>query len=236
MKNSTIVELMKEITRRLCFDLKENEIICPDCGGLHWVPKIINGKEILERCQTCYTGKVYKCHHCGKLNSTNACNCDEYYKASREIRKKKEIERRELAFEKADKVKFEDYKGYGVFIGDKLFSADDEDAIIEALVEEIQEGVEPSKYFFGTTPDTFGVDIENYIYEQADDFCEDGPSSLDFKAEKFKQGIKLLDEWLTEQNLTVYYEDETVAVLMDSLIEKAKAYVHEWANLECWEE
>lgn len=227
MKSSTIAELMKEITGRLCFDLKENEIICPDCEGLHWVHKVINGNEVLERCQTCHTGKVYKCFHCGKLNSTNACNCDGYYKASSEKRDEQERERKKLVFEKADKVKFEDYKGYGIFIGDDLFSTDDEDGIIEQLIEEIKEGLEPSKYFFGSTPDTFSLDIEDHIYDSANDFCEDGASHFDFKSEKFKQGIELLEEWLKEGNLTVYYEDETTAVLMDSLIEKAMKIIKE---------
>lgn len=227
MKNSTIAELMKEITGRLCFDLKENEIICPDCGGLHWVPKIINGNEVLERCQTCHTGKLYKCPYCEKLNNCGACNCNGHYKASREMRDKEEVERKKLTFEKATKIKFEDYKGYGIFIGDTLFSTDDEDGIIEQLIEEIKEGLEPSKYFFGTTPDAFHFDIEDSIYDSANDFCEDGASYLHFKEKKFKKGIKLLNRWLKEGNLTVYYEDETTAVLMGSLIEKAMKIIKE---------
>lgn len=72
---------------------KENEALCPHCGGTGWM--IDKEKGLLESCSHCYSGVVRLCEHCGNpLNRYGQCKDKECRNKEKILKEQeKELER-----------------------------------------------------------------------------------------------------------------------------------------------
>lgn len=219
----TMPELMNKLTSRLKIPLDNNEIVCPTCKGLRMVYKQVNEDEgYIEQCRDCYNGKLYVCPYCGKANNTDSCNCEESSKR-KELKWKEEQHKKNLQlFEKAKKIKFNDYKGYFI-INERVVDSDD---VSDWLYELIQNNEEIPEYLWATTSEPcLSLDLQDIIQEQSDDNgYEDMYNNLDTSDENLQKSQEYLDKWYKKQGdrINVYTEDYSKAILLDDVIKEIR--------------
>lgn len=223
MEEST-QNLINELANRLIIPLQDNEEICPTCHGLRFVFKQEGDKGYIESCSDCYNGKVYRCKHCGKYNKTNYCNCDKAREESHLEFNKKQREKEQKMFEKARKIKFNDYNGY-LFIPDYEDRVYNGDEVYDWLCDKIKynklSDEELPSYLWSTSPEpVFDVNLEDIIHDKCEDGYEDMDSFLNTNDEDFKLSQKYLDKWYKKQGdaVNTYYENYDIAVLLADVV------------------
>lgn len=226
-ERKTTQELMNETTDRLIIPLEDNEVVCPTCRGLRMIYKQVGDKGYIETCKDCYNGKLYVCEHCGKQNKTDHCDCrDAQHERDVEFNLKQSKKEQQL-FEKAKKVKFNDYNGYFILDGDEHIK--DSDEIYDWLYDEIRyehaNDEDLPKYLWAASPEpVFSLDLQDIIYDKCEDGYEDMYSHLDMNSEDLQKAQEYLDKWYKKQgdSVNTYSEDNTVAVLLDNVIKEIR--------------
>jgi hypothetical protein len=213
-------ELMNQLTDKLILDLKENERLCPTCKGLRFILVERGNHSYIENCRDCHTGKVYVCKHCGNTSPTRHCDCEGVENERRLEEKQKELER----FNKAEKIKFNDYDGMFIFDEGHVL---DKESFYNKIYDLIYYSEKYPTYIYATEKEyvSIGVDLIEEITNRCNDNgYEDMDSYVDFDNDKLTQAQNLIDEWVGEQESVsyVYYEDHRKVVLLDKLIEEIK--------------
>jgi hypothetical protein len=171
---------------------------CGECGVLYGGTRDKNGEELAEKC--C---KPYLCA-CG-------ADCGKHWTACKACRDAKELEKEKKRFEKAKKVPFAEYTGFGCFDPktDKFYEE------IEYLTDhyedgdDCEEGETPPKYAWGTTEVRPRYDADYVIEHISQDMFEDYPDSV-----VDPEGLqKFLDEWCARQPSS-YELDYSTAILL----------------------
>lgn len=220
-------ELFNELTDRLIIPLKDNEIVCPTCKGLRFTYKQTNDKEgYIQTCSSCYNGKLYVCKHCGKSNKTDHCNCDKSNNERNIKFNQEQAKKEQVAFTKATKIKFKDYDGYFMLDDERVKSYDEiYDWLYDKIKYENLSDEELPKFLWGTKAESvFDLDIYDIILNKCEDGYEDMYSCLDTEDSDLEMAQVYLDNWYKRQgdSVNVYYEDYSVAVLLDDLIKEIR--------------
>lgn len=228
-------ELFNEITERLIIPLEECEKVCPTCKGLKLIYKQVNDEEgSVESCPDCYNGKHHICKYCGSSNKTNHCSCGESQK-QRELEKDKiYLEKEQKLFEKAKKIKFNDYEGF--IILDDSNIAQNVDCVFDWLYDKIKYDnlldEELPKYLWGTKSESvLDLNLKDIISLQCeDDGYDDMYSYLDTNDEDLTKAQEHLDKWYKKQgdNVNIYYRDYTTAILLDEVIKQIKEDIEDF--------
>ena len=184
-------------------EFKDTDIVCEHCSGLGFIPENLLIGEI-EACKKCNgTGIGAYLGECGKMHETTGAFC---YKCF-EIKNEKE---EQTLYEKAKKVKPENYKGYVVGMHDCI-----ED--IEDFLEDYRDNFDEDypEWVFGTRVDyKLGFDLIDSIGNEIND-CgyEDMIQDVNMDSGKLEKAQKLIDEWIEEEKSnTSYCEDTNVVV------------------------
>lgn len=227
MSNLSTQELMDELKSKIILNLNDNETPCSKCNGLQFI--YVQEGEIgyIKNCNRCYNGKQYICNHCGKSNKTDRCDCKKAEQERRDIFNNKESERDKELFDKATKIKFNDYEGKFILPNSDFIQ--DSDGVYEWLYNEIkcQEKSyrELPKYLWSTKAESvFNLELKEIISDKCDDGYEDMYSNLDTNDEDLIKAQEYIDKWYEKQGdmVNTYYEDYTCAVLLDDLIEESR--------------
>jgi len=234
-KKLSMEELMSDLTDRLKLTVDSNEKLCPVCHGLRFIyTKNNNGDGgYIRNCRNCNSGKVYVCKHCGVENKSDYCNCEKSTKERDNAHKAKESKIRQERYEKANKVKFKDYKGY--FFNDSEDGMIDSDEFEDNLYYKIKDKEDYPTWVFGTTPEKcFSVDIRDIISNECADVGYDDMSScIDMGSELLTQAQDLINKWeeLEGDRLNVYYTDYNTAIELDELIKEIKKQIGKESKL-----
>lgn len=236
LNERTTQELFTELTSKLIIKLEDNEILCPTCKGLRFTYRQQGENGYISNCTDCYNGKVYKCKYCGKTNKTDRCECKEAYKERNDIFNAKEQAKEKELFEKAKKVKFADYEGKFLLSGSDFVECSD--SVYEWLYDKvIDEGItyeDLPKYLWSTKAESvFSLDIDDIIQNECESGYEDMYSCLDTNDENLTKAQEYLNKWCENQgdSLNIYYEDYSIAVLLDDLIEELKRDIEKEFNI-----
>jgi len=178
------------------------------------------------------------CQYCGKANKTNHCDCKEFQENRRKqldkIQQEKELE----LFDKAKKIKFKDYDGKFILNeGDFVKDSDDvEEWIYDKIVYDKLSDEELPKYLWGTQTElVFDLHIRDVISDKCEDGYDDMYNCLNTNDEDLDKAQEYLDKWYKKQgdNINIYYENHSVAVLLDDLIKEIRNGIEkEKANRE----
>lgn len=222
MSELSTKELFMKLQNKLIIDLKENEVLCPECKGLRFVLVESNEKAYIESCKRCYTGKLYICKYCGELYKSQ-CNCKEYHNARHEEFRLKQTQKDFEAYQKAEKIHYKDYDGKFILDDDDYIK--DIDDVAEWIYDKLSEGEEVPEYLWATiaTPH-FSIDLKDVISDKCEDGYEDMYSHLDIKSPLISQAQDLINQWEKDQGESLYIYTETYkkAVIIKDLIEEIK--------------
>jgi RecJ-like exonuclease len=162
---------------------KGHVIVCNHCKGLGIIAEsLLKGKR--EHCNKCGgSGYTHYLGECGEMHETTGAFC---YKCF-EIKNEKE---EQTLYEKAKKVKPENYKGYVVGMHDCI-----ED--IEDFLEDYRDNFDEDypKWIFGTKVDyELGFDLIDSIENQINDYgYEDMIQDVNTDSEKLEKAKKFKD-------------------------------------------
>jgi hypothetical protein len=217
-------ELMSELQDKLIMSLETNEVKCPECKGLRFVLVENGDKGYIESCRRCHTGKLYICKHCGKSYNSQ-CDC----KASAEDRHNEfmiqQAEKEHANYTKAEKIAFEDYKGYFIIDEDHVKDKDD---IMEWIKERLLDGEDVPDYLWETEPErVFSLDLRDIISDKCENGYEDMYSCLDTESTLLDKAQELIDKWDKEQgnSLNVYFESSRRAVIIKPVVDKIRSEI-----------
>jgi hypothetical protein len=123
-------------------------------------------------------------------------------------RDKKGSEKLQLAFDKANKVSYQDY-------GDKpVVHCDDFYESIESLVDHLWcDGVEIPPWVWGCYEVQLKLDGDSLLENALEDFHEEAGDDISQQARDALQ--KMLDDWCENQGVTMFCEDPKTVVLLD---------------------
>ena len=227
MSNLSTQELMDELKSKIILKLEDNEIACPNCNGLQFTYTQNKNSGIIRNCTSCFGGKLFTCKYCGKNNKTDHCNCEKSEQERNNILNNKESERQLELFNKATKIKFDDYEGR--FILESNDFVQDADGIYEWLYDEIkyQEKTDEElpKFIWSTQAvPVFNLDLDEIILDKTEDGYDDMYDNLDMCDDNLIQAQEYLDKWYKNQGdmVNTYEEDYSVAVLLDDLIKEIR--------------
>jgi hypothetical protein len=215
-------KLFPETTERT---LKDNHKWCDKCNGLGFARKEI----YIEFCNNCRgSGQIELCSKgCGRERKSG------YYTVCETCLNKSDtedkIKREKESFDKAQKIKFEDYDG--MFIdGERAIDKDD---FADNLYYKIKDGEDYLNYIYGTVKQpVMSIDIRDVIYNACDDGYEDMLDQLDYNGvEKIQE---LIDKWIEDQGESNYVYNETskIVVLLDDLITEIKEQIEKEKKLK----
>ena len=213
-------QLIKMLQKKLILNLRENEVVCPTCKGLNFVLTQEEKSAYIEKCKTCYTGKLYACPFCGKQSKTGYCDCEGVQKQRESEYQKKKLE----LFEKAEKISYEDYDGYLALDSDEELSKKDylEDWINNMLFEEM----EVPEFLWAYKPvQIIDIDLTDIILRQIEDDGYEGMTdNLHLGSPLLEQAQGLIKKWQEEQGdfLNAYHEDRSSAVVIKDLVDKVR--------------
>lgn len=223
MSTITTRQLFSQIQEKLIIDLKDDEMLCPDCKGLRFKYIENNGMGYIKSCRRCYTGVLNKCKYCGKGN-TSWCNCREAYNERdneyRTNQAKKEFE----AYQKAEKIHYKDYGGKFWIESYSSYIIDIDD-VAEWIHEKLSDNEEVPEYLWALKAERhFSIDLQDVISNKCEDGYEEMYSHLNTDSPLLAEAQKLIDQWEKEQgdSLCVYYEDYKKAVIIKDLIEEVR--------------
>jgi hypothetical protein len=212
-KKISWADRVKELFPDEVVELPKGAAWCNDCKSTGLVRSYGN---TLLQCNKCGgRGYILPCSECGEKPK------DSWHSVCLDCKKKLDKQRKEEQFNKAEKIKYEDYDGE-FFVSDYSEEVMDEDSFEEMLWELLEEGRELPKYVFAPSIDTplLGRDLYDFV----DSLCEDGYEEmyehLDTKSlnpinEHFKS-------WVKDQgsNGNVYWDGTKTVILLDDLIKK----------------
>lgn len=222
MKNKMSTrELYSQLQDKLIIDLNENEILCPECKGLHFALVEKGYRGYIESCRRCYTGKLYVCKHCGKANKTDHCDCREAQN-ERSNKFRCEQARKDFeAYQKAEKIHYKDYDGKFIIEGSEYIK--DIDDVAEWIYEQLIDGNDVPEYLWVTksTPH-FSIDLLDVIYDKCEDGYEEMYEHLNTSSNLIVEAQELIEKWEKEQgeSLNIYYEDNSKAIIIKDLIKE----------------
>lgn len=200
-------KLFPETTIR---ELKPNHIWCDKCNGVGFSRNGI----YIEFCTKCHgKGQIELCvEGCGKLPYNYYTVCEECKnKKQKEDQARKEKE----CFEKATKIKFNDYDG--MFVDNEIVISKEDFA--DNLYYKVLDGDDYPNYVYGTKKQAvIKIDFQDIIHSACEDGYEDMEDRIDYTGVNEIQDK--IDKWIEKQgdyNYS-YSEDYKVIVLLDDLI------------------
>jgi len=221
-------ELYSQLQDRLVINLDENEILCPECKGLHFAFVEKGDTGFIETCRCCYIGKLFVCKHCGKTNKTDHCNCKEAQEERSNKFRCEQVQKDYERYQKAEKIHYKDYDGKFI-IKDSEYIKDIDD-VAEWIYEQIIEGNDIPEYLWATesTPH-FSIDLLDVIYNKCEDGYEEMYEYLNTSSHLIVEAQELIDKWEKEQgeSLCIYCEDYTKAVIIKDLIEEIRKEIED---------
>jgi hypothetical protein len=122
-------------------------------------------------------------------------------------------------YDKAEKIKYDEYKDNDsrFLINDRVVESDDFE---DWLYEQIVDGEDYPKWVWGVKKElAFNIDIQDIVYNACEDGYEDMSENLNFDTLKPIQ--EQIDKWIEQQGDSIYnyYEDYSIVVELDELIE-----------------
>jgi hypothetical protein len=221
MENISTRELFSQLQNKLIIDLKENEMLCPECKGLRFVLVENNGKGYIESCRRCYTGKLYVCKHCGKGNRTDHCDCKEAQQERDYNFHLKQAQKNAEAYQKAEKINYKDYDGYYIFDSNECLKTQED--LEEWIYDRLSEGEDVPEFLWAVegTPH-FSIDLKDVINDKCEDGYEDMYDNLNIGSSFLLQAQILIDQWEIEQgeSLCIFNETYKKAVIIKDLIDE----------------
>jgi len=203
-----IIKLFPDTTERIKND---NEEWCSKCNGLG----LIKENKYIVGCTTCYGRGVIKKCECGQ-------KIDKPYTICKNCRDKKVEEKEIERFEKAEKVKYENYNDKYLW-NDKVL---DKDEFEEELFEIINDGEETPNYIYATKKEKVfdRISLTEIVADKCEDGYEEMDENFDYKDSDFIKAQELMNIWLDkhEENLYCYYEDYNKVILLDGIVQKLK--------------
>lgn len=218
MHNLSTRELFSQLQSKLILDIAENEIICPDCLGLRFILIEQNDKGYIESCQKCYTGKVNVCNYCGQY-SKMLCPCKQSREERDMIYHSKQAQKELEAYQKAEKISFNDYDGKFLLESDDYVK--DKHDIEEWIFERLLDGLDVPDYLWATESEpVFTIDLLDIISQNCEDGYEDMYDHLDTDNHLLSQAQNLISKWEKGQgeSLNIYTITYKKAVLMKDLV------------------
>ena len=216
-------ELYSQLQDKLIINLEEDEILCPECKGLHFAFVEKGDSGFIESCRRCHTGKLYICKHCGKGNKTDYCDCKEAQKERNDRFYSEQAQKDFKAYKKAEKIHYKDYDGKFIIEGSEYIK--DIDDVAEWIYEELSEGNDIPEYLWATesTPH-FSIDLLDVISDKCEDGYEDMYDHLNTGSHLIAEAQELVDKWEKEQgdSLNIYCETYDKAIIIKDLVEEIK--------------
>ena len=220
-----IKELMSELQSKVIIDVKEGQILCPECNGLRFKYKEDGDRGFISNCTRCHNGKLYLCSDCGNYNQTDYCNCSASLN-----RRRAESESKKIAT--ATKVDIKDYNGMlKSFVYEERVIDKDEfyDEYFDNFDADSPKYVWAMKPYLVVRPGD--LDIYDYILRVSEDGYEDMYERLDIDSPLLVGANKLIQEWYkeNESHMYAYAEDYNIMVDISSwyedLFEANKDYI-----------
>jgi hypothetical protein len=217
-------ELFSQLQNKSIVELKENEVLCPECKGLTFVLKLDASNEhgYIERCQRCYTGKLEVCKHCGAENKS-LCQCKGANDERSEKRCIEQAKKHFEAYQKAEKIHYKDYDGKFILEGsDYIKNIDD---VAEWIYDLLSEGDEPPEFLWAVESHPhFSIDLKDVISDKCEDGYDNMYSNLDTGSPLLSQAQDLINQWEKEQGDSICIFDETYkkAVIIKDLVDEIR--------------
>lgn len=211
---------VKELFPDEVIDIPNGSVWCDDCNSTGLVRSVGN---TLLQCNRCGgRGYILPCDDCGeKPREKNYCVCSD-------CRKKRAKQRWEEQFNRAKKIKYEDYNGE-FFISDYSEKVMDKDSFEEMLWELLEDGKELPKYVF--VPDIYNPLIGADLYSYVDSICEDGYEEMyeHLDIQSLKPINEQFEAWTKNQGSAgdVYSDGTKTIVLLDDLINELQKEFNE---------
>jgi hypothetical protein len=212
MVKTVFVDVNILMSRKLQKDLKDNEVLCPVCGGLGLVKRTqdygirgvnhASGKmfpfkyENMQECHNCYNGIVTICKYCGQPNrdknnihaETN-CQC----KGASDARKAERVQKELETWQKAEKVPYSEalkrFEMLYIESYDRYIMADE----LEGWIEDNEISDIENLRIYGTQTTDISFDAGNLIESAVEDLHEDAGDNISGSDEKELQ--EMLDKW-----------------------------------------
>lgn len=204
-----VKELMAELQSKVMIDVKEGEILCPDCKGLRFKYTEKEDGGFISNCTRCHNGKLYLCPDCGDYNRTDYCNCIASWN-----RRNAESEAKKIA--KATKVDIKDYNGMlkSLIYEERVI---DKDEFYDEYFDNFD--ADSPKYVWAMKPylviKPADLDICEVILDRTEDGYEDMYENLDMKSPLLVGANKLIQEWYKENESTMYAYAEDYSIMVD---------------------
>lgn len=218
MKKVTTRELYSQLQDRLLIKLSENEILCPECKGLRFILVEHSERSYIQSCK-CHTGKLYVCKHCGKGNKTDYCQCTGASQERDRSYHLKQVQKEFEAYQKAEKVNYQDYDGYFILPhSEHLQTLDD---VSDWIRDELVNGEDVPEYLWSLEGKPhFSIDLQDVISDKCEDGYEDMYDNLSTKSSLLLQAQELINQWEKEQGERLYIFEENCqkAVIIKDLI------------------
>lgn len=174
---------------------KENEMLCPTCGGIGWLEY---EEGYIEKCYKCRDGVIDLCPNCGQPKHGMCMN--------EECRIKAEAEQEKLRYDKAKKYTLvtAPCKSTIMYFSDVYGANEGYFSEIEDLVDYCNdEGIRVPDYIWGTYKSQITIDAYDIVENACDGLWEDAGDSIDSKDLAELQDF--LDDWCAKQIGTKTY-------------------------------
>jgi hypothetical protein len=207
---------------KLIIDIKENEIVCPNCKGLRFVLIEKSDKGYIESCQRCYAGKVNICKHCGN-DSKLSCQCGQSKRERDTIFCSAQAQKELDAYNQAEKISFNDYNGKFLLESDDYVK--DKDDIEEWIYEKLNDGEDVPDYLWATKAEkVFTIDLLDIISNNCEDGYEDMYDHLSTDSDVLVQAQQLITKWEETQGESLNFYTTTLkkAVIIKDLVDEIK--------------
>ena len=220
MQEPSTRELFSQLQNKLIINLKENEALCPECKGLRFILVERNSQAFIESCRHCYTGTLYVCKHCGKLNKS-WCDCTASNDERNNEYRIKQAQKDAEAFQKAEKINYKDYDGYYLFGSDDHLKTQED--LEEWIYEKLKDGEDVPEYMWAVEGQShLSIDLLDVINDKCEDGYEDMYDHLSTGSPLLSQAQELINQWENEQGdkLCVFDETYKKAVIIKDLIDE----------------
>lgn len=177
---------------------KENELVCPTCGGVGWLEDD-NGHSIVTCTNPlCFKGVIKCCPVCHEPYTqrySETCYNEECRQAESIERAQRENKQEKERFDKAQKLKIEDAPDA---VKEMIYSNnyDYNDGYCSDLdwLYDLNEDERP-KYVWSTEKISLHIDADNIVSQACEDLHEDAFSNID----GFEELQEFLDAWCDKQ-------------------------------------
>lgn len=207
--NMNVKELMSELQSKVVLDIKQGQILCPDCKGLRFKYTEKEDSGFITNCTRCHNGKLYLCPDCGDYNQTDYCNCTASWN-----RRNAESEAKKIAT--ATKVDIKDYNGMlkSLIYEERVI---DKDEFYDEYFDNFD--ADSPKYVWAMKPYLVvrpgDLDVYEYILRVSEDGYEDMYERLDIDSPLLVAANKLIQEWYKENESMMYAYAEDYSIMVD---------------------